>query len=355
MSIEFNLDKSIDEFLAFQHLYSNIGWTEGIHNRKYDEYSECPRNIKVNNGKEAVIELTKFKNKLLNYNKKIGILISSGIDSATIAKMLPENSYAFYATYVEREKDPEIDIVKKYCKINKLNLIIVDVSWKDYNDNIDYLMSVKKNPIHPCEIPVYMCCKKAKEMNINVLLSGWGADTHFGGMDKLISKDWKLYDFKKRYEYCPRIKEDNEFLDNSYKKFINKNNIINTQEFLTYNYHIMTIKSFFYLPELFGLLHLPLWGYIGLNHELNIKRVRNGEPKYVILEAFKILYKNDNINITNKIPFTIPTDIYMKEHFNDIKYHNKLKKYIDNNKNLSAQQLWMVYILNRFLYKIVKI
>ena len=353
MSIEYNLDKSIDEFLAFQHLYSNIGWIEGLHNRKYDEYTECPRNIKVNNGKEAVLELNKFKDRLLNNNSQIGILISSGIDSATIAKMLPENSYAFYATYLERDNDPEIEIVRKYCRINKLNLIIVTVSWKDYNDNIDYLMSVKKNPIHPCEIPVYMCCKKAKEMNIKILLSGWGADTHFGGMDKLISKDWKLENFKKRYEYCPRIKENNEHLDNIYKNFTNNDNKINTQEFLTYNYHIMTIKSFFYIPELFGLIHLPLWGNIGLDHKLNIERVRNGEPKYVIAEAFKLLYKNDNIDVTNKIPFTRPTNIYMKEHFYDIKYTNKLKEYINNN-NLSSQQLWMIYTLNRFLRKIVK-
>ena len=78
----------------------------------------------------------------------------------------------------------------------------------------------------------------------------------------------------------------------------------------------MTIKSFFYIPELCGLIHLPLWGYLGTKGKLNLNRVRNGEPKYIIREAFEILYKNDNVDLTNKIPFTRPTDIYMNKYTN---------------------------------------
>tara|TARA_Y100000389_G_C17373316_1_gene470242 strand:- start:96 stop:1172 length:1077 start_codon:yes stop_codon:yes gene_type:complete len=355
MSNNCNFEQCIHEFLAFQHVYSNIKWTEGVYNRSYDEYTECPRNNLVSNGKEAVDNLFKLKNKLFkNYkHDEVGILISSGIDSATIAKLMPENSYAFYATYVERDIDPEIEIVKKYCKINNLNLVVVNISWNDYISNMDYLMKVKKNPIHPCEIPVYMCCLKAKELNIKLLTSGWGADTHFGGMDKLISKDWNFDDFKKRYEYCPRINKNNTLLDKTYDKFINKNGIVDIQQFLTFNYHIMTIKSFFYIPELCGLIHLPLWGYLGINGNLNLDRIRNGESKYVIREAFKLLYKDDNVDLTNKIPFTRPTDIYMKKYFNDYDYFDTLKEYIENNNNLSSQQKWMIYCLNRFIKNVL--
>ena len=70
-----------------------------------------------------------------------------------------------HLSLLQREKDPEIDIVKKYCKINKLSWW--DVNWKDYNDNIDYLMSVKKS--NTSRKYLFMCCKKLK-MNINVLL-----------------------------------------------------------------------------------------------------------------------------------------------------------------------------------------
>ena len=132
-----NLNRCIQEYLAFQHLYSNISWKEGYHNRLYDEYKECPRKIKVSNGIEAHDNLMKFKDKFKNYDK-IGILISSGIDSATISKLLPKNSIAFYATYKERENDPEIDIVKQYCSINNLKLIIVEVSWDDYKKNMKF-------------------------------------------------------------------------------------------------------------------------------------------------------------------------------------------------------------------------
>ena len=350
MALKYDLNKCIDEYLAFQHLYSNIGWKEGFHNRTYYEYSECPRNIKVSSGKDAVDELFKFK-KMFENKKNIGILISSGIDSATIAKLLPNNSYAFYATYKEREYDPEINMVKKYCKINNLNLIIVEVSWKDYEENMKYLMKIKKNPIHPCEIPVYMCCKKAIEMGIETILSGWGADTHFGGMTKLLSKDWSFEEFKDRYEYCPRFDKNNSNLDNTYKKYINDKQKINIQEFLTFNYHIMTIKSFFYIPELVGLIHLPIWGYLGINNDLDIKRIRKGDSKYIIKETFNILYKNDNLPVNEKIPFTRPTDIYMKKYFNQYHYIDYLQKYLEKFpfEKLTSQQQWMIYNLNYFI------
>lgn len=349
-----NYNKCIDEYLAFQHIYSDIEWDYGFHNRKYNEYSECSRIYKVNTGVEAVEYLKTISSNIKNKytTNEIGILISSGIDSATVAKTLPKNTTALYATYKERNQDPEIDIVKQYCKINNLKLIVVEVSWKDYEKYMDYLMTIKKSPIHPCEIPVYMCCLKAKEIGIKILFSGWGADTHFGGMDKLLSKNWTLDEFKTRYEYCPRINNNNKELDNLYNEFMNGEYII-TNNFLTYNYHIMTIKSFFYLPEACGLIHIPLWGYIGLNHELDLVRVRKGDSKYVIREAFDILYKNTELKVTEKIPFTRPTDIYMRDHFNDIKYTETLNNYHKKH-SLKPQQKWMVYILNRFIKNILK-
>ena len=352
--IEYNIDKCISEFLAFQHVQTNTGWKLGIKNRIYDEFIECPRSYKVTNGQEANCIIKNLSNTVtINYTpNQIGILISSGIDSATVAKTLPKYSKAIYATYKERDYDPEIERVKQYCAVNDLDLYIVEVSWKDYEEHIDYLMKVKNNPIHPCEIPVYLCCLKAKELGVKVLFSGWGADTHFGGMDKLLSKDWTLSEFKNRYEYCPRINENDSHLDNIYNDFlIDNSDKIDMHKFLTFNYHLMTLKSFFYLPELVGLVHIPLWGHIGLSGDLDINRIRNGEPKYIISETYNLMYQDDNLEVTQKIPFTRPTDIYMNDHFDDFKYHNKLQDYINSNK-LSSQQKWMVYVLNRFLLNI---
>ena len=101
--------------------------------------------------------------------------------------------------------------------------------------------------------------------------------------------------------------------------------------------------------------NIPSFGSIPVfltNGELNLNRVRNGEPKYIIREAFEILYKNDNVDLTNKIPFTRPTDIYMKNYFNDYDYIVTLKEYIKNN-NFTSQQKWMVYCLNRFIKNVL--
>jgi hypothetical protein len=329
--MQVNIDKCINEYLAFQQVMSeNICWKEDFYNT-FSIQNECPRYHKVRNGNDCLLFLkSKIKEILKNYNSnEIGILISSGIDSGSLAKLLPKNSNAFYATYKERKKDPEIEITKKYCEINKLNLNIIEVSWNDYENNMDYLMNIKKSPLHPCEIPIYMCCKKAKELGVKSLISGFGADIEFGGMDKLLSKDWMFNEFKKRYEYCPRITEINTDLDNKYLNYI-QNNFINIQQFLKQIYGKMTFKAFYYIPNLFNIKHIPLWDYLKIDGELDINRIRNGEPKYIIRETFKLLYKNDNIGLPNKIPFTRPTDIYMKEHFYDIEYTNKLKKYIND-------------------------
>ena len=63
------------------------------------------------------------------------------------------------------------------------------------------------------------------------------------------------------------------------------------------------------------------------------------------------MYKDENIPITEKIPFTRPTDIYMEKYFNEYDYVEILDKYLQkNSKNsLSSQQLWMVYNLNYFI------
>lgn len=353
--IEYNIDKCIEEYLAFQHLDSHIGWQEGLHPRTYLEYTECPRIYSVKNGNDAVNRLTDISQKWTSKYEphEIGILISSGIDSATVAKMLPKSSFAFYATYEERDVDPELDTVKRYCAENNLTLVIVPVSWKDYELQMDYLMRVKKLPIHPCEIPVYMCCKRAQEIGVQVLFSGWGADTHFGGMDKLMSKDWSIDEFKQRYEYCSSIQQTEN--EDHYKPFVNDNNSINVYDFLTYNYHVMTLRSFFYIPELCGLLHVPLWSFLKAE-DLDLVRIRS-EPKYIIQEAFKILYPS--FEPTEKLPFTRPTDLYMKKHFSDYTYCDKLKIYSQKIKNniieTTGQQKWMIYILNRFILKILRL
>lgn len=353
--INFNLDKCIDEYLAFQHINSHIGWTYGVHQRSFLENTECPRLHTVTDGKTAIQTLQKIsKNWTSKYQPhEIGILISSGIDSASVAKMLPKNSFAFYATYEERDFDPELNIVKNYCEENNLHLIIVNVSWKDYELHMDYLMRVKKAPIHPCEIPVYMCCKKAQELGIQILFSGWGADTHFGGMDKLMSKDWSLEEFKQRFEYCANLQLTNDY--SHYVSFLNLDNTVNVYDFLTYNYHVMTLRSFFYIPELCGLIHLPLWSYLNVE-SLDLERIKT-EPKYIIQEAFKLMYPN--FTPTDKLPFTRPTDLYMNDHFNDYTYCKKLIGHSENIKNnivnTNGQQKWMIYILNRFLLKILRV
>ena len=63
------------------------------------------------------------------------------------------------------------------------------------------------------------------------------------------------------------------------------------------------------------------------------------------------MYKDDNLPVTEKIPFTRPTDIYMGKYFNEYDYVEILNKYLQKypENSLSSQQLWMIYNLNFFI------
>lgn len=67
-------------------------------------------------------------------------------------------------------------------------------------------MKHKKAPLHPVEVGLYKAAVASQQDGINVLASGTGADTMFGGLDKLLSKDWTFDEFVKRYTFLDPIR-----------------------------------------------------------------------------------------------------------------------------------------------------
>jgi len=342
-----------NHFLTFQYVADpNLSWKKDIVPYYPDEFEHCPRTHLVETSEQCYEILKKLINSAIDkYGKEsIGILLSSGIDSATVAGLLPFGTKAYTVKYKEVSKDivDETVIANQYVKYNNLDHKIVEVSWSDYEKYLDYLMKAKKTPVHPCEVSVYKACLQAKQDGVKALFSGWGCDTHFGGMDKLLSQDWSLDGFIKRYSYCDttKILKDPIDLANIFAKYC-KNGKFDTQNFLTFNYHIMTIQSFFYIPNLAGVDHICPWGQIGLKNGYDLARVRNGEPKYMIREVFNLIYKHE-IEITPKIPFIRPTDIYTKDLTNKYLTSNIFINDLDL-KQFTGQQKWMIYILQRFL------
>ena len=78
---------------------------------------------------------------------------------------------------------------------------------------------------------------------------------------------------------------------------------------------------------------------------IDYNRIRNGESKYIIREAFKKLYPD--FDIPKKIPMPRPVNEWMNEHYID---GPKREEFIPHcTDNMTGDQKWMVYCLERFL------
>ena len=77
---------------------------------------------------------------------------------------------------------------------------------------------------------------------------------------------------------------------------------------------------------------------------LDLNRVRNGEPKYLIRELMAKKYPE--IPVPNKVPMPRPVDSYFKTW--EAPTRHEFKKNLDMNK-FTGNQKWQMYCLEKFL------
>lgn len=135
-----------------------------------------------------------------------GILLSGGMDSAILASYMPKGTKAYTAKCDAPNAVDETERAKRYCEINDLEHVIVDVGWDDYQNSMDGLMLADGCPVFANEPQVNCIVKKMKKDGVNVIIYGDNADVVFGGMDKLLSKDWKYDEWIKRYTFVDPCK-----------------------------------------------------------------------------------------------------------------------------------------------------
>ena len=133
--------------------------------------------------------------------RRVGILLSGGIDSAILAALMPPGSNAYTIRFVAEGAIDETIGARQYAEHWGLNLHIVDVAWSDYLERMPGLFHTKKSPLHPVEVGLFMAASQAACDGVRDLVVGNGADSTFGGLDKLLSRDWTFDAFMKRYTF----------------------------------------------------------------------------------------------------------------------------------------------------------
>ena len=137
--------------------------------------------------------LTPLKNTIKKHlisDAKIGVAISSGLDSRSICailSLLKQQKKIIKAYFVEFENfNLEKNEVIKFCKYFKINLEIITIRPKDIIAKFESCIRYNESPLGGImNIGLFMLCAKAKKDNLKVLLGGYGLDEALGGYDIL--------------------------------------------------------------------------------------------------------------------------------------------------------------------------
>lgn len=275
---------------------------------------------------------------------KTGIMLSGGMDSAILATYLPKGAKAYTMRTIAEGSVNEVEQAKVFADMCGLDLTVVDITWEDYLKSIPVLAKHKKSPFHSIEPQIYKTFSIIKQDGLDNVLSGENADSIFGGLDGLMSKDWLFDDFVKRYIYL-----DPKDILNNYTEIASvyepyrRGNYIDFFGFVAEVFAEESLNSYIIPAELAGINFIAPYANMKMGGKVDLERIRNGESKYLIRELFKIKYPG--IAPNKKLPMPRAVGVWLKDWQGPTR--PEFKK-VDINM-LKPDQKWLVYILEQFL------
>jgi asparagine synthetase B (glutamine-hydrolysing) len=335
----YNVD-SLSSYLIFRYLVTpEMEWRKNLKPKFPVEGGKKLIPVKTSN------EIFETLQKIVKPSAESTLFLSGGIDSAILASFFPKRSKVYSIKFDAPNAIDETIMAKVYAEFLDLDLEIMTVTWEDYRKLLHELMAYKKSPLHPVEIALYKTAQKAKADGFNEIYVGNGADSTFGGLNKLLSTNWKLRDFIDRYTFLKPEQVLNEFvnLDFIYERY-HINNVFNTQLFLKEIHGLGIIQSFNSSIEAAGCRTKAPYEDLVLEGALDLERIRNGDTKYLLRKVFEDIFRN--IDTPAKIAFARPMDSWLADWKGPKR--NEFKQNIDIN-NFCGEEKWLLYCLEKFL------
>ncbi len=319
---------------------------------------EFHKNIKIIPENEKILvytaddidnEIKKCFDKLKD--EKLGIFLSGGMDSAILASYMPGcDAYTFRFLNGDFQKE-ELARAEYYAKTYGLKLHYIDIDWNTTVEGyVDACMEAKKAPVHSIEPQLLQGAIQAKKDGITKMVIGESSDLVFGGMDKLLAKDWTFEEFKKRYTFTEPelVLKEPVSMDYLFERYRNGNNI----DFLKFMDDVFSVESSSsYLNSLTvaGMKYIDPYAKLKMGDPLDLNRVRNGESKYLIRELMHRKYPD--IPVPEKVPMPRPVD----EYFKDWKGPSR-EEFLDDldMSQFTGNQKWQIWCLERYLNYIEK-
>ncbi len=293
---------------------------------------------------EDIERIIKRKIKENYIPNKTAIFLSSGIDSAILASYLPAGTRAYTFKCIADGATDETEQAKIYADKYNLKHEIIEMYWSDFENLTPEILEYDGEPFHSIEVQLVKAIKHVKKQGIELIILGDGADKIFGGHNKILAKEWDFDEFKEFYTYVNPEKVLKKPVDISYvyERYRLKNKKIDYQKFLKELCTNESITSFEHVFAKEKINHLEPYFSMEMGKPLDLKRIRNGEPKYMLRELFKLRYPE--LEIPEKIPLPRATEQWLKN------YKVSRPEFIPNcTDNLTGDQKWLVWCLEQFL------
>ncbi|MDO4508111.1 MAG: asparagine synthase-related protein [Candidatus Saccharibacteria bacterium] len=329
----------MNSFLQFRYVYDDYVFKDGL----VPNYYHLNKKYTINNSSDLDKALKEYIDN--NFDEKTALMLSGGIDSAILASYIPKGSKAFTLKCIADE--PTIDetiSAKKVAEHNGLDHEIIEITWEDYEKYCDTLLNHKKAPFHSIEVQIYKAALRAKELGYTKLLFGESADSVFGGLDGLLSKDWSFEEFIDRFNYVDAKKVLNhpKTIITPYEKYKTPSGI-DTHTYINQQFFQESFNSYMNACSAGEIEFLAPFTYMTMGSPLDLDRIRKGDSKYLVRELYKQKYPNFKMN--PKTPMPRPMDLWLRNWGGPKR--SEFKEDCIN--DLVKDEKWLVYILEKFL------
>ena len=277
--------------------------------------------------------------------EKLGICLSGGMDSACLASyMRGQEAYTFRFLGGEFMKE-ELARAEYYANYYGLHLHYVDIDWNTVEKYLPIMMRHRNAPVHSIEPQLYQAAMQAKADGVTHLIVGESSDLIFGGMDKLLAKDWTMEEFEKRYTFLDPalVLKEPVSMHYLFEKY-QKDGKFDFMDFMDNVFSIESSSSYYSAFGAAGIPYTDPYSKLRMADPLDLHRVRNGEPKYLIRELMHRKYPE--IPVPNKTPMPRPVDEYFKDWQGPTR--PEFRRDIDMSA-LTGNQKWQLYCLEQFL------
>ena len=306
-------DFCLSSYMAFRYIWKDgMDFAEGF---QHMNFRPIPKEacIPVKTSEDIDREIQRQFDALYMRYDSIGILLSGGMDSANLAAYLRPGSHAYTFTSASGEFNADVERAKTYCRKWQLCHHLIDITLADYEKYTPTVMRHKFAPVHSIEPQIYKAAEMARHDGVQLMIVGESADLIFGGMDKLITPEWTFDGFAARYTFLDPQLVLTRPVDQSalFEQYRTGSDTIDVMRFMDEVFAIESSSSYL---NAFGAAWLPYYdpyACLVMADKLDMARVRQGEPKYLVRGLYALKYPE--LEIPFKIPMPRPVDAVFKD------------------------------------------